>query len=45
MSKFGRTYKEVISVTLTATPDPQYIFTSWSNGTTETSITITVKSN
>ena len=45
VSTSGGTYEEGTSVTVTATPNPQYIFTGWSNGSTETSITITVSSN
>lgn len=45
VSTSGGTYEEGTSITLTATPNPQYIFAGWSNGSTETSITITMNSN
>ena len=45
VSTSGGTYEEGTSVTVTATPNPQYIFAGWSNGSTETSITITMNSN
>ena len=44
VSSEGGTYDEGTEVTITATPDERYKFTSWSNGSTEENIVITINS-
>lgn len=38
-------YPEGTTLVITATPDPEYVFLNWSNGTTENPISITVTSD
>ena len=45
VSSEGGTYDEGTSVTITATPKYGYVFTGWSNGSTENSISIEVNQN
>ena len=41
----GSTFASGSSVTLTATPNSEYLFSSWSNGSTENPLTLTITSN
>ena len=41
----GGTYEEGSTVNLTATPNSEFIFTGWSNGSTENPLTITINAN
>ena len=41
----GGTYESGTQVTVTASPNPGYIFSSWSNGETQNQLTIIIKSN
>src|SRR5210317_176581 len=45
VSSPGGSYNEGSSVTITATPNSEYIFENWSNGSTENPLTITVNQN
>ena len=45
VSSPGGSYNEGSSVTITATPNSEYLFENWSNGSTENPITITVNQN
>lgn len=45
VSNTGGTYDQGTQVTITATPDSEYIFSNWSNGATENPITLTINSN
>lgn len=45
VSSEGGTYDEGTSVTITATPDEGYVFTSWSDGSIDQSITVTLNGN
>jgi len=45
VSSNGGSYNEGQSVSITATPDSEYVFVNWSNGSTENPISITVNSN
>ena len=45
VSSEGGTYDEGTSVTITATPKYGYVFTGWSNGSTDNSISIEVNQN
>ena len=41
----GSTFASGSSVTLTATPNSEYLFSGWSNGSTENPLTLTITSN
>ena len=45
VSSPGGSYNEGSSVTITATPNSEYLFENWSNGSTENPLTITVNRN
>ena len=45
VSSPGGSYNEGSSVTITTTPNSEYIFENWSNGSTENPLTITVNQN
>ena len=45
VSNPGTTFNSGTSITLTATPNSEYLFTSWSNGSTENPLTLTITSN
>ena len=45
VSSSGGVYEEGVQVTITASPDSGYTFGSWSNGSTENTITITLDSD
>ena len=45
VSTQGGTYDEGTEVTITASPDEGYVFSGWSNGETQTQITMTINSN
>jgi len=45
VSSNGGSYNEGQSVSITATPDSEYVFVNWSNGSTENPISIIVNSN
>ena len=45
VSSTGGSYNEGQSVSITATPDSEYVFVNWSNGSTDNPISITVNSN
>ena len=45
VSNPGTTFNSGTSITLTATPNSDYLFTSWSNGSTENPLTLTITSN
>ena len=45
VSSEGGTYEEGTSVNLTASPNSEYIFQSWSNGSTDNPLTVTVNQN
>ncbi|MEL0302001.1 MAG: hypothetical protein VW976_09020, partial [Flavobacteriaceae bacterium] len=45
VSNPGATFDSGTSITLTATPNSEYLFTSWSNGSTENPLTLTITSN
>ena len=45
VSSTGGTYEEGTQLNITATPSAEYVFTGWSNGSTENPISITVNSN
>ena len=45
ISSPGGSYNEGSSVTITATPNSEYLFDNWSNGSTENPLTITVNQN
>jgi len=45
VSSTGGSYNEGSSVTITASPNSEYIFENWSNGSTENPLTITVNQN
>jgi hypothetical protein len=45
VSSPGGSYNEGSSVTITASPNSEYIFENWSNGSTENPLTITVNQN
>ena len=45
VSAMGGTYDEGTSVTITATPNDGYVFTGWSDGSTNSEISITLNSN
>ena len=45
VSSSGGTYNSGESVTITATADSGYVFTSWSDGSTNTSLTVTMDSD
>jgi len=45
VSSPGGSYTEGKSTSITATPDPEYIFINWSNGSTDNPLSITVNSN
>ena len=45
VNTIGGTYEEGSTVNLTATPNSEFIFTGWSNGSTENPLTITINAN
>ena len=45
VSSPGGSYNEGSSVTITATPDSEYVFVNWSNGSTDNPLSVTVNSN
>ena len=45
VSSEGGTYDEGTEVTITATPSSDYIFSGWSNGATENTITVKIDKN
>ena len=45
VSSSGGTYESGTQVTVTASPNPGYIFSSWSNGETQNQLTIIINSN
>ena len=45
VSSSGGSYNEGQSVSITATPNSEYVFVNWSNGSTDNPISITVNSN
>ena len=45
VSNTGGTYDQGTQVTITATPNAEYVFSNWSNGSTENPITLTINSN
>ena len=45
VSTTGGNYAQGTQVTITATPNAEFIFTEWSNGSTENPLTITINSN
>ena len=45
VSSPGGSYTQGKSVSITATPDPEYIFVNWSNGSTDNPLSVTVNSN
>ncbi|MDG2491894.1 MAG: VCBS repeat-containing protein [Flavobacteriaceae bacterium] len=45
VSSSGGSYTQGKSVSITATPDPEYIFVNWSNGSTDNPLSVTVNSN
>lgn len=45
VSSPGGSYNEGSSVTITASPNSEYLFENWSNGSTENPLTITVNQN
>jgi hypothetical protein len=45
VSSPGGSYNEGSSVTITATPNSEYLFENWSNGSTQNPLTITVNQN
>ena len=45
VNTIGGTYERGATVTLTATPNSEFIFTGWSNGSTENPLTITINAN
>lgn len=45
VSSAGGSYNEGQSVSITATPDSEYVFVNWSNGSTDNPLSITVNSN
>lgn len=45
VSSAGGSYNEGQSVTITATPNSEYVFVNWSNGSTDNPLSITVNSN
>ena len=45
VSTSGGTYEEGSSVNITATPNSEYIFQNWSNGSTDNPLTVTVNQN
>ena len=45
VSSPGGSYNQGQSVSITATPNPEYVFVNWSNGSTDNPLSITVNSN
>ena len=45
VSSNGGSYNQGQSVSITATPNPEYVFVNWSNGSTNNPLSITVNSN
>ena len=45
VSSPGGSYNQGQSVSITATPDSEYVFVNWSNGSTDNPLSITVNSN
>ena len=45
VSSNGGSYNQGQSVSITATPDSEYVFVNWSNGSTDNPLSITVNSN
>ena len=45
VSSNGGSYNQGQSVSITATPNPEYVFVNWSNGSTDNPLSITVNSN
>ena len=45
VSTSGGTYEEGSTVNITATPNSEYIFQNWSNGSTDNPLTVTVNQN
>ena len=45
VSSLGGSYSQGKSVSITATPNSEFVFVNWSNGSTENPISITVNSN
>jgi len=45
VSSPGGSYTQGKSVSITATPDPEYVFVNWSNGSTDNPLSVTVNSN
>lgn len=45
VSTSGGTYEEGTTVNITATPNSEYIFQNWSNGSTDNPLTVTVNQN
>jgi len=45
VSSPGGSYTQGKSTSVTATPDPEYVFVNWSNGSTDNPLSITVNSN
>lgn len=45
VSSQGGSYNDGSSVTITASPNSEYLFENWSNGSTENPLTITVNQN
>jgi phosphatidylethanolamine-binding protein (PEBP) family uncharacterized protein len=45
VSSSGGTYDQGRSISVTATPDPEYVFVNWSNGSTDNPVTVLVNSD
>ena len=45
VSSPGGSYTQGKSVSITATPDSEYVFVNWSNGSTDNPLSVTVNSN